>query len=323
MSRPTYIPPLDVKLSDVLEVDGDTGLQFFQKEIGISDANELEKHVLALQAKAYEMFPYTCIRVFSFMRVKTSLMPAYPRVVEVMKQNPDALFLDIGCFFGTDVRKLVVDGVSPHQVVATDILQGFWDLGHELFKSTPATFPVKFLQGDVFDPAFLPPPAQDAAALSSKPVLADLTSLTPLRGHLTAIHITYVFHLFPEEKQRLLAEHLAGMLSAASGSTIFGATFARRTPGRELYFRDEAERLAALSESQDTSNAGEGKRQNGVELYCFSPESWTALWESFFPPGAVRVETKVTERAAYSPGEMIPVGKTGDDVILNWSCTRV
>ncbi|KAJ7853571.1 hypothetical protein B0H14DRAFT_3654160 [Mycena olivaceomarginata] len=32
-----------------------------------------------------------------------------------------------------------------------------WDLGHELFNSTPATFPVAFLAGDAFDPAFLEP----------------------------------------------------------------------------------------------------------------------------------------------------------------------
>lgn len=45
----------------------------------------------------------------------------YKKILEMPKERPGALLLDVGCCFGTDVRKAVLDGFPPSQVIASDI----------------------------------------------------------------------------------------------------------------------------------------------------------------------------------------------------------
>ena len=93
-------------------------------------------------------------------------------------------------------------------------LSEYWDLGHKLFKTTPQSSPVPFVAGDAFDAAHLeivpPLPTAEAATLttSASPLLG-LTSLNPLRGHVSAIHASSFFHLFGEAEQLHLARALA------------------------------------------------------------------------------------------------------------------
>ena len=73
----------------------------------------------------------------------------------------------------------------------------FWSVGHKLFKSTPETFPVKFIAGDIFDEAFLETaPVTTRTPASPPPALPSLNALTPLHGRLSAIHASSFFHLF-------------------------------------------------------------------------------------------------------------------------------
>jgi len=93
---------------------------FFKSETGIQDTEELRKHIIEVQEDAYkvtrcsqvyqisstrisnivfrdQVYPYPCIRGFRFTRLRIARMPAYPRVLELGKNRPDAIFLDIGC----------------------------------------------------------------------------------------------------------------------------------------------------------------------------------------------------------------------------------
>ncbi|KAF7367632.1 hypothetical protein MSAN_00826800 [Mycena sanguinolenta] len=100
----------------------------------------------------------------------------------------------------------------------------YWHVGHELFRSTPESFPAAFLPGNAVDLAFLKPlPPLGAASqiTDSPPSLSFLTTLTPLHGHISAIHVSSVFHLFFEAEQTQLAHSLAGLLSPLPGSLIF------------------------------------------------------------------------------------------------------
>ena len=76
----------------------------------------------------------------------------------------------------------------------------FWGIGHRLRKSTPEAFPVKFLTGDVPDPAHPHvPPGAEAVSVRS------LTSLAPLRVQLSAILAYAVSPILSEDDQRRLA----------------------------------------------------------------------------------------------------------------------
>jgi hypothetical protein len=43
-------------------------LEFFKSQTGISDDEELKKHILQVQEEAYNVHPYPCIWMFSFLR---------------------------------------------------------------------------------------------------------------------------------------------------------------------------------------------------------------------------------------------------------------
>ena len=141
--------------------------------------------------------------------------------------------------------------------------KGFWDLGHKLFRTTPEAFSVKFLGGDAFDDAHL----SLTAPVSSGPPLpvASVNTLTELRGHISVIHASALFHLFNEEKQFELCKRLAALLDPRPGSIIFGSHGGMPMKGQYRVF---------------------------FPMFCHSPESWTQMWEEqIFEKGQVKVNT--------------------------------
>ncbi|TFK93026.1 hypothetical protein K466DRAFT_594724 [Polyporus arcularius HHB13444] len=277
-------------------------LDFVRQQTGIQDEAALREHILNVQAEAFKVHPYPCIRRFAFIKMKLSpRIPAYNHLLKLGREREGAILLDIGCCFGNDVRKAVADSFPVQNVVATDIHPEFWDYGHKLFNSTQETFPARFLAGDVFDPAHLAlvPPFTSSPA-KSQPQLSTLTSLNPLRGHVSAIHISAVFHLFSEEEQVELAHKLAGLLSPEPGSIIFGLQSGRADKG----FRVEA----------GVPNS------HGKQMFCHSPESWTELWENVFPTGTIRVDADVRE---LNRDDLKPVGEGAKFWVLTWCVTRL
>ncbi|KAJ7842412.1 hypothetical protein B0H13DRAFT_140096 [Mycena leptocephala] len=266
---------------------------FVKEKCGIRDPDALKKHILTVQAKAYALHDFPCIRQFGFAKTQMSTLPAYEEVLTLGRERAGAILLDLGCCCGTGH-----DGFPVGNLIASDILADFWDTGHELFRSTPKTFPVVFLPGDALDPKFLEPFTPLAAAShvpdgDSPLPLTSLTCLTPLRGRLSVIHISAVFHLFSEDHQLHLARSLAGLLSPFPGSMILGRHMGRRTKGFGL--------LAHAS-------------LDGRRMFCHSPDSWRELWEGMFPQGSIKVEVEFAERAS-DDGE--------DKGRMTWSVTRI
>jgi len=151
----------------------------------------------------------------------------------------------------------------------------FLQLGHDLFKTTPASYGGHLLPGDVFDPSFLciAEPSED---VSSAPAidLSSLESLNPLHGRISVIVAAKFFHCFTEDKQLRLARALAGLLSAQPGSVICG------------------DHIGAL-EKGTASNEVLGIKH---EVFMHSPQTWTSLWDGeIFTKGSVKVETKLVD----------------------------
>jgi len=261
--------PLDPKIYTLAEDE----LEFYRKETGIQDADEIKEHILQVQAEAYAVHPYPCIWRFSFTKLKISHYPAYKELLKLGKERPDALLLDIGCCFGNDVRKAVVDGFPMDQALASDLRPAFWDLGHKLFKSTPETFPVPFLAGDVFDPEFLQvvPPSTSVPA-TPMPPLKELKNLTPLNGRLSAIHASAFFHLFDEAQNFTVAKAFAGLLSPEPGSIIFGSHRGDLEEG----VHSHASRMGHLAFSHNV-------------------ESWNEMWNKVFEEGQVKSQASLHE----------------------------
>ncbi|KAF7979146.1 hypothetical protein HWV62_43389 [Athelia sp. TMB] len=268
--------------------------EFLQQQTGIHNDDELKAHLVAIQAKAYQVHPYPCIRRFAFTTLKIAGQPVYQDVLKLGKEREGAILLDIGCCFGNDLRKAVVDGFPITGVIGSDLHKDFWDMGNELYI---APFPVPFVEGNVFDAAHIEPtPPLYAPPSSPPPALGTLTSLNPLRGHVSAIHASSLFHLFDEAHQHKLADALGALLSPEPGSVIFGS---------HNGLHERGFKTGAMRE----------------DMFCHSPESWAALWDGgVFKKGTVRVEAEIRENPRRDPAK-------GDQpyfvLWLVWSVTRL
>ncbi|KAG1748152.1 hypothetical protein EDB19DRAFT_1630360 [Suillus lakei] len=234
-------------------------LEFFKQQTCITEEDDLKQHILAVQAKAFAVAPYYCIYTFVFTRLRISRHPKYQSVLQLGRDYSNALLLDLGCCFGNDARKAAADGWPVTQIISTDIRQELWDLGHILFRSTPRSFPSSFIAGDCLDPTFLS--SEPEPTSRSLPDLSSLTSLNDLRGKLTAVHASSIFHLFSAEQQASLVRSVAALLSPEPGSIAFGSHVALPKQG---IIQGKAPSMKA-------------------EMYCYDPESWNKLWEDVGP----------------------------------------
>ncbi|KAG8717578.1 hypothetical protein FRC09_014059 [Ceratobasidium sp. 395] len=248
-------------------------LSFHQGWTGITDEAELKQHIISVQSRAYKIFPYPCIRRFSFTKLLTQRHPTYKHVLEYVQEHPDAIYLELGCCFGNTARKLTTDGYPAQNIVATDLHQGilpfissivtlvtylskiqpaeFWKLGFELFRDDASKFPASFVAGDILSSEMLNPSAKK---LDERPNLSTIKNLTELLGYVSIIHASAFFHLFSEEDQLKVACGCVTLLTGLPGATIFGAHIGANKPG--LYERPRA----------------------GNPMFCHSPESWEEMW---------------------------------------------
>jgi len=194
-------------------------------------------------------------------------------------------------------------------VVGTDLRPGRFKLEHhQLFRTSPESFPVHFVAGDVLDPSFVSPcdPIYDAYSSPSVDAaisISDLKALTPLLGRVSFIHTASLFHLFSEADQLLVAKRLASLLSPTPGSMIFGWHAGRAVKG----FRSEAKPSAP--------------GMLGSNMFCHSPESWKDMWtKDVFRPGTVAVEAKLIEKVREV--ELV-VQSNATPQYLVWSVTRL
>ncbi|KAJ3736724.1 hypothetical protein DFJ43DRAFT_988981 [Lentinula guzmanii] len=274
------------------EVDPED-LSLLQTLTGISSREELEEHIIAVQNKANRIHNYPCIGLFVFTKFNIKLSPNYHQVLSLIDTHKDAIFLDVGCCVGNALRKVVTDGWPVENTIGIDLSKEFWDLGHEMFRSTPESFPAGFVGGDIFDDVILAPTigrSDDSNFIPNleRVNLRNLTSLAPLRHRVSAIYVCNVFHLFHAEKQLDLARRLASLLTRQSGSVIFGS---------------HGVAPAQLA----VTNVGPNS--------FHSAESFASMWATLFEADSVEISWKVKVR----PRKKLSV--LGEWDIIWWSVT--
>lgn len=72
--------------------------------------------------EAFVLHPWPCIGRLRFLCPSLPTYAAYPRILTKLKSDSSAALLDVGCCFGQDLRKLVLDGVDPSQLAALDLV---------------------------------------------------------------------------------------------------------------------------------------------------------------------------------------------------------
>jgi len=129
----------------------------------------------------------------------------------------DQTFLDLGCAFAQDVRRLVADGVDSRQCYGADLRLDFLQLGYELFNDRD-TLKTRFIEADIFD---------------------QNSSLKKLDGQIDIVNASSFFHLFDLEEQKQVARSVIKLMRPRKDSLIVGRQVGNANP-REVPRRDGA-----------------------------------------------------------------------------------
>ena len=124
--------------------------------------------------------------------------PLYSKVLENLKEGQK--LLDVGCCFGQDIRKLVVDGAPAENINGTDVEGEFISLGYDLFGDR-----------DTLKSTFL-----------TKDMLDSTAGWEDFNGQMDMIFINSFLHLFDWAGQVKAARQLAKLLRPKHGSVIVG-----------------------------------------------------------------------------------------------------
>ncbi len=83
------------------------------------------------QKRAYAVSPYPCIDHLRFLSLKLPQHPLFQTTIQRLQQAQS--FLNLGCGFGQELRKLALIGAPMNKVVAVNLEPLLIDFGCELF----------------------------------------------------------------------------------------------------------------------------------------------------------------------------------------------
>lgn len=158
--------------------------------------------------RAWEIHPYPCVGELRFIDLSLCRMPSYTAVVESIKNGGS--YLDIGCCFAQDIRKLVYDGALADRLWGAELLPDFIDLGYDLFNDKDR-LGAHFMTADIFD--------------AKGP-------LKQLKNSIDIIHIGLFLHLFDWEGQKTACEVIVKLLKDRIGVLVLGQQVGSLTPGQ-------------------------------------------------------------------------------------------
>ena len=139
----------------------------------------------------------------------------------------DQTYLDLGCAFAQDVRRLVVDGVDSNKCYGSDLHLDFLELGYELFRDKEK-LKSKFIAADIFDPG---------------------SPLRELEGKIDIIGASSFFHLFDWEHQKRVAHSAVKLLKPQKDSLIVGRQVGNKDHGEKARRRGSGTRYRHNLES--------------------------------------------------------------------------
>ena len=145
---------------------------------------------------------------------------AYPEILDRIGNG--ASYLDVGCCFAQDIRRLSFDGVSTENCIGVDIEPGFIELSEELFLDK-GRLHARIFTADIFE--------------ESNPFW------TNLHGNFDIIHASSFFRLFGLPKQRRIAHAITKLIRPVPSSIVLGL---------QLAASGEAEVIPIVNEDEPT-----------------------------------------------------------------------
>ncbi|KAJ6133749.1 hypothetical protein N7523_000071 [Penicillium sp. IBT 18751x] len=192
------------------------------------------------RAQGFAANAYPCIGNYRFLNLTLLTHPLYKSIISKLQSDSSAIYLDLGCCFGQDLRQLVLDGVPSSQLVGLDIKGPLMDLGYELFldrEKLKSTFVVV----DIFQGEAQRGPWAELVARG-----ADI------------VHCSAFFHLFPLASQVEAAKIISRVVR--KGGIIVGRQSGSVKPGEV-----PAIKAGTTSFRHDPDTLAEMWRRVGIE----------------------------------------------------------
>lgn len=196
-----------------------------------------------------------------FLTPTTAQHALYLEILTRLKTG-DEKFLDLGCAFGQDIRKLVVDGVDSSHCYGSDLLPDFIELGYELFQDK-GKLQTKFFAANVFD---------------------ETSSLAELNGTIDIISTNAFFHLFNWDQQKKASLRVVRLLKPKKDSLVVGRQLGSAKPGEHSRWTKE----------------GTAYRHNMVSLQKFWDEIGEEVGATFRVDGFEKVVDELRNKAEES-----------------------
>ncbi|KAI9743049.1 MAG: hypothetical protein M1818_003344 [Claussenomyces sp. TS43310] len=146
------------------------------------------------QAWAIRSYPCTGLGVWLVPFISRS--PAYATILQRLRAG--ATFMDVGCFLGGDLRRLVFDGAPSANMYGVDIVS-HWEVGQALYRDE-GRFDAHFIQADILS--------------------LENPALKALQGRIDVISISAVLHQWDWKNQLEAAKKLVAF--AKPGALVVG-----------------------------------------------------------------------------------------------------
>lgn len=172
-------------------------------------------------------------------------------------KSGEETFLDLGCCFGQEIRRLVQDGVPDAHLYGADLRPEFFDLGYKLFRDKE-TLKAKFMAADIFDPS---------------------SPLVELEGKIDIIYAGSFLHLFNYEQQVAVCKRIVGLLKGKKGSLVLGRQAGNAEAGERAHRTNAAQSMFRHNEESFRKMWAEVGEATGtkwkVDVELFAPsEGW-------------------------------------------------
>lgn len=152
----------------------------------------------------WQVFPFPCVGQFRFVDLHLHRQESYQRILDIVKNG--GRFLDIGCCFAQDMRKMVLEGAPSSNMYGLELHAGFIDLAYDFFGDA-ATLAARFIVGDLMD--------------------RSNEELRTLEATVDVAHLGMVLHLWDLEGQIRFCERVVELMRLAPGAMVVGHSAAR------------------------------------------------------------------------------------------------
>ncbi|KAK5745750.1 hypothetical protein LTR17_001252 [Elasticomyces elasticus] len=173
--------------------------RFFVPELEISDST---KEVLVKYSKIPEdqLQKHVESILVGFLNLHIGRHQLYQSEILPRMLSGEQTYLDLGCAFAQDIRRLVADGVDSSKCCGADLRLDFLELGYELFNDRKS-LKSRFIAADIFD---------------------EESALKELYGHIDIIDASSFFHLFTLAEQKQVARSVIKLMRPRKDSLVVG-----------------------------------------------------------------------------------------------------